>query len=228
MRLDKYLSEYHSITRNRAQFLISEGLVSVNGKLIQKASFMVGETDSVEVAEDRRVNFVSRSAIKLDTFLDEIGLGVTGMICLDIGASTGGFTQVLLERGAARVVAVDVGTSQLHDSIRSAARVLSIENTDIRDFAAIFHSTTSSPTLLLEGEGGIEYFDLIVGDISFISLTKLMDSILALASAETEIILLYKPQFEVGKENLRKTGVPKTDAIVQKKFAEFQDFLRAK
>jgi 23S rRNA (cytidine1920-2'-O)/16S rRNA (cytidine1409-2'-O)-methyltransferase len=131
-------------------------------------------------------------------------------ICLDIGASTGGFTQVLLANGAKQAHAVDVGTSQLHPSLRADARVVSIENTDIRDFR--------SPT----------YFDVIVGDISFISLTKLIDPILMLADSETEIILLYKPQFEVGRENLRKTGVPKSEAIVLRKFQEFQEFLITK
>lgn len=170
----------------------------------------MNETDKVELLEDKRVEFVSRSALKLDVFLDEIGLDVSGMTCLDIGASTGGFTQVLLMRGAKKVHAVDVGTLQLHASLRQDTRVACYENTDIRNF--------TTPTS----------FDIIVGDISFISLTKLMDSILSLASPGTEIILLYKPQFEVGSENLRKTGVPKSEAIVAKKFEEFQKFLGEK
>jgi 23S rRNA (cytidine1920-2'-O)/16S rRNA (cytidine1409-2'-O)-methyltransferase len=132
------------------------------------------------------------------------------MICLDIGASTGGFTQVLLMRGVQSVYAVDVGTLQLHPSIRSDSRVISFENMDIRNF----HTTTS--------------FDIIVGDISFISLTKLMDTILRLASTQTDIILLYKPQFEVGSENLRKTGVPKSEFITRKYFQEFQELLSVK
>lgn len=97
---------------------------------------------------------------------------------------------------------------QLHSSIREDARVICMENTDIRNFQASAR------------------FDLIVGDISFISLTKIMDSILSLADTRTEMILLYKPQFEVGSENLRKTGVPKSEVIVEKKFREFQEFLR--
>ncbi|MDD2917005.1 MAG: TlyA family RNA methyltransferase [Candidatus Gracilibacteria bacterium] len=208
MRLDKYLSLNHNCTRNRAQFFIEQGLVLVNKILAKKSSYDVIESDVVEILDDKRVGFVSRSAVKLDTFLDEIGLDVSGMICLDIGASTGGFTQVLLGRGAAWVQTVDVGTLQLHPSIRSDSRVVCTENTDIRDFR-----TEAS-------------FDIVVGDISFISLAKLMDSILSLATLETEIILLYKPQFEVGSPNLRKTGVPKSEAIVLKYFQEFQTFLR--
>lgn len=98
MRLDKYISENHHCTRNRAQFFIDQNLVLVNEIGAKKASQDITETDIVRIIDDKRVSFVSRSAIKLDTFLDEIGLDITGMHCLDIGASTGGFTQVLLGR----------------------------------------------------------------------------------------------------------------------------------
>lgn len=180
----------------------------MNGIPAKKSGYEVRETDTVSVTKDKRTEFVSRSAIKLDTFLEEIGLNVENMTCLDIGASTGGFTQALLMRWAKSVHTVDVGTMQLHSSIREDARVICMENTDIRNFQASAR------------------FDLIVGDISFISLTKIMDSILSLADTRTEMILLYKPQFEVGSENLRKTGVPKSEVIVEKKFREFQEFLR--
>lgn len=187
MRLDIYISESYNCTRNRAQFFIEQGLVRVNNLPAKKASQDIRESDEVRLLDDKRVEFVSRSAIKLDTFLDEIGLDITHMSALDIGASTGGFTQVLLQKGVQHVYAVDVGTLQLHPSLRTDPRVLSFENTDIRDFRALVA------------------FDIIVGDISFISLTKLMDSILFLSHKDTEIILLYKPQFELGTENLRKT-----------------------
>ena len=192
------------------QFFIGQELVFVNEICITKASYEVREWDIVRIMDDKRVTFVSRSAIKLDTFLDEISLDIAKMSGLDIGASTGGFTQVLLSRWIKSVQTVDVGTLQLHSSIREDSRVIALENTDIRDFQTTTH------------------FDIIVGDISFISLTKLIDSILVLADSTTEIILLYKPQFEVGSENLRKTGVPKSEAIVTKKFTEFQKFLREK
>jgi len=210
MRLDKYISENHNCTRNRAQFFIDQGLVLVNEALAKKASHDVILQDTVRILEDKRVDFVSRSPIKLDTFLQTVDLDIRNTVCLDIGASTGGFTQVLLGHGAGKVYAVDVGTSQLHQSLREDVRVVSTENTDIRDFR--------SPS----------YFDVIVGDISFVSLTKLIDPILVLADGKTEIILLYKPQFEVGRENLRKTGVPKSEAVVAKKFQEFQELLTMK
>ncbi|OIP54066.1 hypothetical protein AUK10_01665 [Candidatus Gracilibacteria bacterium CG2_30_37_12] len=210
MRLDKYITEIKNCTRNRAQFFIEQELVFVNDICITKASYEVKEGYIVRVLEDKRIGFVSRSAIKLDTFLDEINLDVTNMSGLDIGASTGGFTQVLLSRGIKSVHTVDVGTLQLHSSLQADSRVIALENTDIRYFRTTVH------------------FDIIVGDISFISLMKLIDSILALADNKTEIIILYKPQFEVGSEHLRKTGVPKSEAIVTKRFAEFQELLREK
>lgn len=186
MRLDKYISENHYCTRNRAQFFIDQKLVLVNDRSDKKASYDVRETDLVQVLADKRVSFVSRSAVKLDSFLDEVGLDVTGMACLDVGASTGGFTQVLLMRSVKSVQTVDVGTLQLHPSLRADPRVTCTENTDIRDFKPI-HSEESSPLPVGEGLGvrageNGSCYDLIVGDISFISLTKLMDSILALAS----------------------------------------------
>lgn len=98
MRLDKYISENHNCTRNRAQFFIDQELVLVNERPIKKASYDISESDTVRILEDRRVGFVSRSAIKLDAFLSGIDLDIRGMNCLDIGASTGGFTQVLLMR----------------------------------------------------------------------------------------------------------------------------------
>lgn len=98
MRLDKYISEKHHCTRNRAQFFIDQGLVLVNESRAKKSSQDIIESDVVRMLDDKRVSFVSRSAIKLDSFLDEIGLDVMNMDCLDIGASTGGFTQVLLMR----------------------------------------------------------------------------------------------------------------------------------
>lgn len=113
MRLDKYISEHYELTRNRAQQLIAIGLVSLNGKCVSKASFEVSGADIIALSEDRRVHWVSRSAEKLIGFLEKSGnekilQKVSGSICLDVGASTGGFTQVLLEHNAAHVDTVDV------------------------------------------------------------------------------------------------------------------------
>ncbi len=207
MRLDKYLVLHFGFTRNKAQYLIESGLIRVGGKLIQKASYDV-DTEVIEVLEDRRVEWVSRSAMKLAGFLEQHqDISVSETCCLDVGSSTGGFTQVLLEQGALHVDAVDVGTNQLHDSLRLDPRVRSYEQTDIREFSS------ESP------------YDIIVCDASFISLTVLFPAILLLAQRETQMILLYKPQFEVGSENLRKTGVPKDEMVVAKKMKAWEDFV---
>jgi len=203
IRLDNYLVE-NSLTdsRNKAQTLIKNGLVSVDSKVILKSSFKVKKTDNVEVA--KHDNYVSRSANKLKLFLEEINLDVTEMKALDIGSSTGGFTQVLLENGVKEVSAVDVGKEQLHKSIKKDSRVKSYESCDIRKF---------------ESE---QPFELVVSDVSFISLLNILDDVERLACGD--IILLFKPQFEVGREAKRDNNGVVLDekAIIgaMKKFEE--------
>ena len=178
MRLDSYLVEngfYES--RNRASVAIKSGLVSVDGKVATKPSFKVSELANVHVQESKF--YVSRAAKKLEEYLKEYALPIEGARCLDIGSSTGGFTQMLLENGASSVDCVDVGKEQLHNSLRESSRVNVFEQTDIRDFKA-------TP------------YDLIVSDVSFISLLKIVDSVDSLSSSDTTICLLFKPQFEVG------------------------------
>lgn len=209
MRLDILLSEQYWFTRNKAQQLIRAGLVSIAGKIISKPSSEVSENDSLVIQQDRRISWVSRSAEKLAGFLEQrtknqYTVTITGANCLDVGASTGGFTQILLEYGATQVDAVDVGTNQLHENIRRDPRVTSYEQTDIRSYV-------SNKT-----------YDIIVCDASFISLQEILPSILSFAHEKTNIILLYKPQFEVGRENLRKTGVPKDEKIIEKYMKEFE------
>ncbi|NRH20652.1 TlyA family RNA methyltransferase [Candidatus Gracilibacteria bacterium] len=213
MRLDQYLVIHHHFTRNKAQQLISSELIVLDKKICTKASQIVPENATISITPDRRVNWVSRSAEKLAGFLEHFPIGIDGKKCLDIGSSTGGFTQVLLSYGASRVDAVDVGTDQLHESIRSDSRVHSYEQTDIRDFAK---------------KPNITPYDIIVCDASFISLYEIINSILFFANTDTRIILLYKPQFEVGRDQLRKTGVPKDPKIVEQKMIEFETILSLK
>ena len=178
MRLDSYLVENGLFeSRNRAATAIKSGLVSVDGKVVTKPSCKVGESVTVEVKESKF--YVSRAAKKLEEYLKEYTLPIEGARCLDIGSSTGGFTQILLENGASSVDCVDVGKEQLHVSLRENNRVTLFEQTDIRDFQA-------SP------------YDLIVSDVSFISLLKVIESVDRLCKESTTISLLYKPQFEVG------------------------------
>ena len=182
MRLDNYLVENGFVSsRNKAQEIIKNALVSVNAKVIKKSSLKIAEGDVVEVEEHKQ--YVSRSANKLALFLEELDLDVAGRVALDIGSSTGGFTQVLLENNVQEVSAVDVGKDQLHKSIKEDSRVYSYESCDIREFKSE------------------KIFDLVVSDVSFISLLHILDDVDRLAKAD--IILLFKPQFEVGREAKR-------------------------
>lgn len=212
MRLDQYIASNFGFSRNRAQFFIDEKLVKVNDKIVTKTALKIEENDKVEIIEDKRVEFVARSAIKLEEFLKEVEIDISWKVCLDVGASTWWFTQVLLNKWVSQVVAVDVWSSQLHEKIKNDKRVISLENTDIRELRI------NNWELIIENNSKIltlnSKFSLIVVDVSFISLIKILDSLIWLSNADTKIILLFKPQFEVGRINLRKTWVPKDDKIV--------------
>ena len=203
MRLDNYLVENaFTDSRNKAQALIKEGLVFVNKKVAKKSSYKVQKSDEIKVQEHK--SYVSRAAFKLDEFLNEIGLHVTDKTALDIGSSTGGFTQVLLERGVKEVSCVDVGHDQLHHSLRTDERVNVYEGCDIRKF-------TSD-----------RLFDLVVSDVAFISLLYILDDVERLACKD--IILLFKPQFEVGREVKRdKNGVVQDKKAIAAAMQKFED-----
>ncbi len=211
MRLDLFLAETRAISRNRARFLIEEGLVTVKGVPIGKPAFEIdgSNRDFIDVSEDPRTSYVARSAVKLERFLAAENIRLDGAECLDVGSSTGGFVQVLLAEGAAKVVAVDVGSDQLHVSLRSDARVELHENTDVRDF---FPGRT---------------FDFVTADLSFIPLEKVLSDIVRLSSPDARIILLFKPQFEVGKEHLtRKSYVARSGKAVEVAISKFREFAR--
>jgi len=207
-RLDTYLVENDFVeSRNKAQSLIKEGLVHINDILVKKPSFQVEEGSEVSLEEHK--SYVSRAAFKLDAFLSELHLDVKEKVALDIGSSTGGFTQVLLERGVHEVSAVDVGRDQLHHSLRENSKVLVYEGCDIREF-----STEKS-------------FDLLVSDVAFISLLYILDDVDRLASKD--IILLFKPQFEVGREAKRdKYGVVIDKKVIAKAMVKFEDACKLK
>ena len=208
MRLDNYLVENSLVgSRNKAQAIIKDGLVSVNEKVILKSSLKLAADDRVTISEYKE--YVSRSAHKLALFLEELHLDVKEKVALDIGSSTGGFTQVLLDNGVAEVSAVDVGKDQLHKSIKEDSRVLSYESCDIRKF---------------ESE---KKFDLIVSDVSFISLLYILDDVDRLASSD--IILLFKPQFEVGKDVKRDNhGVVLDKKAIQNSMSKFEEACKEK
>jgi 23S rRNA (cytidine1920-2'-O)/16S rRNA (cytidine1409-2'-O)-methyltransferase len=202
IRLDNYLVEKKlAPSRNKAQEIIKKAYVSVNNKVIKKNSYKIENTDEVKVEEHKE--YVSRSAFKLAYFLEEIDLKLDGKIALDIGSSTGGFTQVLLEHNVLEVHAVDVGHNQLHIMLQEDNRVYSYENCDIREFKSN------------------KKFDIVVSDVSFISLEKILDDVHRLAS--NNIILLFKPQFEVGREAKRdKNGVVLDDKAIQTAMKKFE------
>lgn len=192
IRLDLALEQRGLLpSRARARDAVLRGTVSVNGRPAKKPNQMVGDADVVQL-DDPAAHYVSRAALKLIAGLDAGAIAVAGKTCLDVGSSTGGFTQVLLERGARKVFAVDVGHGQLHDSLRSDTRVISLEGTNARDLDA---ATIAEPV------------DLVVSDVSFVSVTKVLAAPLALCAARAETVILYKPQFEVGREHVGKGGI---------------------
>lgn len=188
MRLDIFLTENGFTTsRNKAQELISRGLVFVNGRQQGRSSFNISEQDYVEV--QGALPFVSRAGEKLAFALEHFAVDPTGLHILDIGSSTGGFTDVVLQKGAASVTAVDVGTGQFDRELAQSPRVRLFEKTDIRDFYP--HTT----------------FDLIVIDLSFISQKEIIPHLERFAKEGTDIVALIKPQFEVGPHNIGKGGI---------------------
>jgi 23S rRNA (cytidine1920-2'-O)/16S rRNA (cytidine1409-2'-O)-methyltransferase len=178
-------------SRSRARDLIRLGQVRVSGNVARKAGDPVGADEPIEVAPDANP-YVSRGGLKLAAALGAFGFLPEGRVCLDIGASTGGFTEVLLERGAARVYAVDVGSGQLHDKLRGDPRVVSLEETDARNLTAM---RVPEPV------------SAIVADVSFISLALALPKPLALAAPGCWLVALVKPQFEAGPKAVGKRGL---------------------
>jgi len=201
MRLDKYLvEECYFESRNRALDAIKSGRVRVDGKRV-KASHQITPDTQVEV-EDTKF-YVSRAARKLERFLEEYPMELKRKRALDIGSSTGGFAQILLEHGAGSLACVDVGSNQLHASLREDERLSVFEETDIRDFT---------------DEKG---FEVVTCDVSFISVLQIIDAIDRLSTKD--IIILYKPQFEVGREVKRDSkGVVQDSDAIRKRKEEFE------
>ena len=185
-------------SRARAQAAIAAGLVTADGQVVAKASESIDE-DAVILAEPAHP-WVGRGGLKLDHALTIWPVPVEGRMVVDVGASTGGFTQVCLSRGAARVYAVDVGRGQLHATLAGDPRVVALSGTDARILTA---------DLIPEPPG------LIVTDVSFISLTKALPAALALAGQGADLVALVKPQFEAGRDKVGKGGIVKDDAVRQ-------------
>jgi len=208
-RLDVWLEENNIFTsRNIANSLIKAGLVRVNGEIIKKSSFRVRSADNITIINENII-YVSRSALKLRYLIDRLSIGINGLSCLDIGASTGGFSQVLIEYGAKKVYAVDVGQGQLANLLINDQRVNNMEKTDCRYL----------------DDQIIAKADLISVDVSFISLKKAMHEIFNKSRSGTIFCILFKPQFELNKKNISKNGIVRDTKLVWEKIIDFEKWL---
>ena len=229
MRIDQLLvARGLASTRSQAQRLIAGGVQWRKGndwKTVVKNGDEVPDDAVIELMDDSEARYVSRGGLKLEAALKQVGLTVTGMACLDVGQSTGGFTDCLLQHGAASVVGVDVGSAQLHPNLRADPRVLCVENVNARaltasDLIAAYQDSTSAEGQfdvenddLAAGEGFSPEFDLIVADLSFISQTLVLPAVVPFLKAGGTLLTLVKPQFELQPGQVGKGGIVKDAAF---------------
>lgn len=207
-RIDKLLVERGLVdSRTKAQALIMAGAVLVSEQRVDKPSELVQPAAPIRIkgADDPALRYVGRGGIKLEAALREFALRVEGLLCLDVGASTGGFTDCLLQQGARRVVALDVGHNQLDWRLRNDSRVEVREGVNAR---------------YLQPQDFAERFDLIVMDVAFISATKVLPAVVPLLNADGSLIVLIKPQFEVGRNEVGKGGIVREPEKHQRVIAE--------
>jgi 23S rRNA (cytidine1920-2'-O)/16S rRNA (cytidine1409-2'-O)-methyltransferase len=197
-------------SREKGKRLILAGDVLVNDEPITKAGQLVPEDAEIRIKAQPK--FVSRGGFKMEGALEHFGINVTGLTCLDVGASTGGFTDCLLQRGASKVYAFDVGTNQLVWKLRSDPRVVSRENYNVRH---------------LNKEDVPEPVDLIVADVSFISLTLVLPPAFQTLRQGGHAVVLIKPQFELSKEEIGRGGIVREKALHEKACKKIEDFARS-
>jgi 23S rRNA (cytidine1920-2'-O)/16S rRNA (cytidine1409-2'-O)-methyltransferase len=222
MRADLFLVEHgHAATRSQAQRLIAAGVrwrvdADAPWKPVAKNGDEIAEGAELEVLDDTEAKYISRGGLKLEGALRTAGIDVGGMRCLDIGQSTGGFTDCLLQQGAAQVVGIDVGHGQLHDSMRADARVVCIEGVNARSLTApglAEHLHRAAQSHLPEGDADDlpapepEAFDFLTGDLSFISLTLVLPAVVRLLKPAGHLLMLVKPQFELQPGQVGKGGI---------------------
>ena len=205
-RLDVVLAQRGLVaTRSQAESYIKLGKVKVNGKILNKPSILVSDDDALEVRGEEQ--YVSRAALKLESVARKLKLDFTDKTVLDVGSSTGGFTDYALKHGAIKVIAVDVGTGQLHLSLRADSRIELHEKTDIRDFSTA------------------QQLDIIMIDVSFISLRLILPAVMRLSGKNTQVAAMLKPQFEASPREVNK-GIIKNDAIRRKVLRDFEQWTR--
>jgi len=206
-RLDQALAASGLVqSRSQAESYIRLGKVTVNGRIVTKAGAPVTDADTLKLTAEEQ--YVSRAALKLASVAEALRLDFRGKVVLDVGSSTGGFTEYALRHGATKVLAVEVGTEQLHPSLRANPQIELHEKTDIRDFRTEQH------------------IDLVVADVSFISLREILPSVLKLCSQDTQLAMMVKPQFEAGQSNLKHKGVIKNDRVRRDILKGFEDWVR--
>lgn len=197
-------------SRSKATMLIHDGKVKINDKIITKPAYLVNDNDNIIILENELLKYVSRGGLKLQRALDIFNVDVNNLYCLDIGSSTGGFTDCLLKHGANKIIALDVGTSQLHESLRNDKRIVVLENTNFKDV----------------NEELVKDVDLFVADVSFISIRKILSHLKEIKE-NFKIIILFKPQFEVGPAALNAKGVVKNENILVRALEDFNIYLQS-
>jgi len=206
-RLDQALVAHGLvITRSQAESFIKMGEVKVDGRVVTKPGQIVGDEHKLELTAKEQ--YVNRAALKLASVAQVLKLDFKGKTVLDVGSSTGGFTEYALRHGAAKVIAVDVGTDQLHPTLRVNPKVELHEQTDIRDFR-----TTDT-------------IDVVVADVSFISLREILPSVAKLCSKQTQLAVMVKPQFEAGHSSVKHKGVIKNDKMRRDILKDFETWAR--
>ncbi len=226
MRIDQLLVQRGlATTRSQAQRLIADGVEWLQGeawKRVAKNGDEVPENAELRLLDDSEARYVSRGGLKLEAALKQVGLSVDGLACLDVGQSTGGFTDCLLQHGARLVVGVDVGSAQLHPQLREDGRVLCVEKVNARsliamDFeAACVNYTGAGGQFDPEAEDAepfVPEFDVVVGDLSFISQTLVLPAVIPFLKPGGTLLTLVKPQFELQPGQVGKGGIVKDDAM---------------
>lgn len=209
VRLDVRLSDMGLVvSRSQAESQIKLGQVTVNGKVVTKPGTLVRDDDVIKLTATEQ--YVSRAALKLASVAEIFGIDFRGKVVLDVGSSTGGFTQYALRHGASKVLAVEVGTDQLHPSLQGNPQIELHEKTDIRDF-----KTTQK-------------IDIVLADVSFISLREILPSVAKLVQPATQIAVMVKPQFEAGANNLKHKGVIKNDAMRRDILKDFETWTQSR
>jgi 23S rRNA (cytidine1920-2'-O)/16S rRNA (cytidine1409-2'-O)-methyltransferase len=202
-RLDQALVAQNLVsTRSQAESYIKLGDVTVDGRVVTKPGTLVNEDAKLQLTADKQ--YVSRAALKLASVAKALELDFRGKTVLDVGSSTGGFTDYALQHGAAKVIAVELGTDQLHPSLRGRKQIELHEKTDIRDY-----KTTQK-------------IDVVVADVSFISLREILPSVAKLVDQQAQLAVMVKPQFEAGASNLKHKGVIKNDKIRRQILKDFE------